>query len=391
MASSASQTSRAANVFVVGAEAIRDVRGLLSLRADVHVIGSDSDGVQLPALNGSVDVVLLAASRADAVADELATIREQTTAPIVVALTHPAVDLLNEVVALDPADVLVLPQPPEIIAFAIRKAADAGPADGVARHAGKVITVFSPKGGSGKSVVATNLGVALARQGLRTVLIDLDLQFGDAALMLSLDRHTSLFDLVSSPGELDAEKLRGFLLDHRTGLSVLAAPPRPQDGDRIDDKRIASLIDVAKGMFDAVVIDTAPLFDVSMLTALDRSDELLLVSGHDLPSVKNVRLGLDTLDLLSFPRDRITIVGNRQGMRGGIDTAALEEVLGQRPRFLLPDDEAVSACVNRGAPVFTIDERAPFSRAIRAMAGALVTAPTKAAGSKFSVFGGRRR
>jgi len=371
---------------IIRSEHVPSLRGMLSIRPDIDL--RDDNISQLASLNGSLDVIVLGANDPSTVAHDVAAVRERTSAPVVIALGRHDDVLLQEVLTLDPADVLVLPQPPEIIAFTIRKAAE-----GVSGHAasgplGKVITIFSPKGGSGKSVVATNLAVAMARAGRQTLLIDLDLQFGDAALMMSLDREKTLFDLVSAPGDLDADKLRGYLLAHPSGVAVLAAPPRPQDGDRIDDKRIASLIEVARGTFDAIIIDTAPLFDVSMLTALDRSDELLLVCGHDIPSLKNVRLGLETLDLLSFPRDRVKLVANRQGMRGGIKTSELAEILGHELRFVLPEDDSVPTCVNRGAPLMSVNDRSSFARAVRDMAGQLLATPAKPGRG---AFGGKLR
>lgn len=343
---------------------------MLSLRRDVVVVGNDLEVPLVADLNGGIDVVLLNASRGASLSADVAKIRERTAVPVVIALRGEDVSLLDEVLGLDPADVVVLPQPAEVIAFTIRKAGGnlISAADD---RDGKVITVFSPKGGTGKSVISTNLAVAFARAGSRTLLIDLDLMFGDAALMLSLGRDKSIYDVVSASEKLDAEKLGAYLLEHDSGVMLLAAPPRPQDADGIDNKRIASLLDIARASFDVIVIDTAPLFDAAMLTALDRSDSLLLICGHDVPSAKNVRLGLSTLDLLRFPNERITLVGNRRGMPGGIKTGELESVLKHALRFALPEDEAVPSCVNRGVPVVSTEEKSAFAAAIQAMAGEL--------------------
>ena len=114
--------------------------------------------------------------------------------------------------------------------------------------------------------------------------------------------------------DLDAEKLRGYILRHESGLSILPAPLRPEEGEAIDATRIAGILQTARAMFDAIVVDTAPLFDGPMLTALDRSDQLLLVSTPDVPSMKNIRLALQTLELLGFPIERVALVANRVGM-----------------------------------------------------------------------------
>ena len=370
MVNNGSIGSGAVRVFIVGPDDVPSLRGMLSLRRDVTIVGSDLDVPLVADLNGGIDVVLLNASRGASLSSDVAKIRERTAAPIVIALRREDETMLDEVLALDPADVVVLPQPAEAIAFTIRKAGGIL-ASTTAERDGKVITVFSPKGGTGKSVVSTNLAVAFARAGSRTLLIDLDLMFGDAALMLSLGRDKSLSDVASASEQLDAEKLGAYLLEHDSGVMLLAAPPRPQDADKIDNKRIASLIDIARGSFDAVVIDTAPLFDAAMLTALDRSDVLLLICGHDVPSVKNVRLGLSTLELLRFPNERISLVGNRRGMPGGIKTGELESVLKETLRFVLPEDDVVPSCVNRGVPVVSTEEKSAFATAIQEMASDL--------------------
>src|SRR5581483_5493788 len=388
MASSA-RTLTTLRTWMVGGGYGSRLHDALSSRSDVKLLGAGENG---SASVEGVDVVLIEAGPHDDFAAQLASVRERVSVPVVFAVVEEARDRVNEVIALNPDDIIVLPQPADVVAFVLRKAATGGGsgAAGRDRAAGKVITVFSPKGGTGKSVIATNLAVGLSSiLGLRTVLLDLDLQFGDAGLMLGLPRGMTLYDVISAPGEIDAEKLDGFLLEHKSGLRVLASPPRPQDGDRIDDKRGGTLVDVARTAFDAVVIDTAPLFDLSMLTALDRTDELLLLCGHDLPSLKNVLVSRDTLDLLSFPRDRVSVVANRRGMRGGLKTSEVAEILGGPPRFVVPEDDLVPSSVNRGVAPITADDKNAFAEAIVHIGSELLDA-ARVQPSKRSLFGSRR-
>jgi pilus assembly protein CpaE len=319
----------------------------------------------------SADVVLHVARAESPIANEVAALREQTPAPIVLALVGARPGLVDEALEVSLSDMLLLPQPPDVIAFSLRKAARER-AGGQARVS-RTIMVSSTKGGTGKTSVAVNVAVALVQRRLRTLLIDLDVQFGDVGIVLGLDRPTkTLHDLTASPGELDAEKLRGYVLKHESGLNVLPAPLRPEVGETIDATRIAAVLQIARSLFDAIVVDTAPLFDGPMLTALDRSDQLLLVSTPDVPSMKNIRLAFQTLELLGFPLDRVSLVANRAGMAGGASVAEMSDTIGREVRFVLPDDAGVPRSINSGVPAVLFETRGPFSRSLKALVETLV-------------------
>src|SRR5438045_2857923 len=208
-------------------------------------------------------------------------------------------------------------------------------------HNGRIVTVFSPKGGTGKTVVATNLATALAKhEGRRTLLLDLDLQFGDAAIMLGLEPDKTIFDLVVAPGELDSEKLAGYTVKHASGLDVLPAPLRPEDAELVTEAKLGRLLEVARESYDVIVVDTSPFFHGPMLATLDRTDELLLLCGLDVPTLKNVRLSLQTLELLSFPKQRVRIVLNRSNSKVGLQPNEVEGALGMQVPSREPSDRA---------------------------------------------------
>ena len=178
--------------------------------------------------------------------------------------------------------------------------------------------MFSPKGGTGKTVTATNLACAFAKyEKKRTLLIDLDLQFGDAAIMLGLEPEKTIYDLVVAPGELDSEKLAGYTTRHASGVDVLPAPLRPEDAELVTEPKVNRLLEVARGSYDLIVVDTSPFFHGPMLATLDRTDELLVLCGLDVPTLKNVKLAQHTLDLLSFPASRVRFILNRWTPRSG--------------------------------------------------------------------------
>jgi pilus assembly protein CpaE len=278
--------------------------------------------------------------------------------------------LLDEALDADVADVLLLPQLADNVVFALRKAAHtARRSDGGRGRQGTIVTVFSPKGGTGKTVVATNLASALAKlEGKKTLLVDLDLQFGDAAIMLGVEPEKTIFDLVVAPGELDSEKLSGYTTHHPCGLEILPAPLRPEDAELVTEAKLARLLEVARESYDAIVVDTSPFFHGPMLATLDRTDELFLLCGLDVPTLKNVKLSLQTLELLSFPRDRIRIVLNRANSKVGMKPSEVEDALGMKLSHQVPSDRAVPVGVNRGKPVVLDDDGAEFSRALRALA-----------------------
>jgi pilus assembly protein CpaE len=307
-------------------------------------------------------------------ARDVANMRRQTTAPIILLATRTEAALVDAALDAGVDDILILPQPLETIAFAVHKAAQSGKAqastDG--EHASQVITVFSPKGGTGKTVVATNLGAYLAaKTRKRVLLIDLDLQFGDAAIMLGLDPKRTLTELAQAPGELDAGKLAGYTTTHRSGLDVLAAPLLPEQADLVTEPKVLRLVEVAREAYDLVVIDTSPFFYGPMLALLGPTDRLLLLCGLDVPTLKNVKLSLRTLELLGFPADRTNLILNRVSSSVGLTADDVRETLGVRVTFEIPNDPVVAPSVNRGTVPSLADEGSEFSRALAQVAASL--------------------
>jgi len=325
---------------------------------------------------GHLNVVLFATDSQTLPSDQLAVVREHTRAPIVVLASGEASQLLEQALDADVADVLLLPQLMDNVIFAIRKAAHAGrrllagPVSAV--NHGRIVTVFSPKGGTGKTSIATNLATALAKhEQRRTLLLDLDLQFGDAAIMLGLEPEKTIYDLVSAPGELDPEKLAGYTTRHPSGLDILPAPLRPEDAELVTEAKIGRLLEVARTSYDVIIVDTSPFFHGPMLATLDQTDELMLVCSLDVPTIKNVRLSLQTLELLSFPMKKVHLVLNRANTKVGMKESEVETALERKIRYQVPSDRAVPVSINRGTPVVLADAGADFSTALRDVAKAV--------------------
>jgi pilus assembly protein CpaE len=386
------QTREKTRVFITGnCEGLSELSDALGRHSELDLVGkTDQVREGAGALTGGHLQAVLHATRSSALpVDEIAAIREYTQAPIVLLASGEASALLEEALDADVADVLLLPQLTENVVFAIRKASHSGrrSKDGRPRGNGRVITVFSPKGGTGKTVTATNLSACFAKNGgKKTLLLDLDLQFGDAAIMLGLEPEKTIYDLVVAPGELDSEKLAGYTTRHPSGLDILPAPVRPEDAELVTETKLSRLLEVARESYDVIVVDTSPFFHGPMLATLDRTDELLLVCGLDVPTLKNVRLALQTLELLAFPQNRIRVVLNRANSKVGMKRAEVEGALEVKVRFEVPSDRAVPIAVNRGNPAVLAESGADFSKAIREMAKGLQPAEAAKAAQKRGLF-----
>jgi pilus assembly protein CpaE len=368
--------SDAIRIYLTGdCEGFPELRDALAQHGELEVVGfSDHVAQATGALAGGHLGCVLHATRSESFpAGEVAAIREQTRAPIVVVASAAGGELLEEALASD-VDVLLLPQLVDNVVFTIRKASLARRPAPVAAKArtGRVVTVFSPKGGTGKTVTSSNLAAALARRGKRTLLLDLDLQFGDAAIVMGVEPEKTIYDLVVAPGELDFEKLAGYTTKHPSGLDILPAPLRPEDAELVTESKITRLLEVARECYDAIVVDTSPFFHGPMLATLDRTDELLVLCGLDVPTLKNVRLAMQTLELLSFPLTRVKFVLNRANTKVGLSKREVETALKVTIGIELPSDRAVPVSVNQGSPVVLANGSCDFAKSIAKLAKTVV-------------------
>ena len=301
--------------------------------------------------------------------------------PAVVAVTerHPS-PWFAEALALGVDDVLVLPQAPESLGMAAAKAKAMrsrrfavvqSQAYAKASREAQIVTVFSTKGGSGKTVIATNLAVCFARQGLRTLLVDLDLHSGDDALVLGLSPRWTVLDLVQSPGDLDAEKLAGFVTRHSSGVDLLPAPTRPDEEELVAIDRLEPLLEVARRSYDAVVIDTSSSFAPATLLAIDHTDTLILVGASDVPTIKSLKIALETLDMLEMTLRDTRILMNRSGAKVGLEDRDVERTLRREITYTLPSDKAVPISVNRGQPVVVDNPKSRVARSLLEIAQSL--------------------
>ena len=218
---------------------------------------------------------------------------------------------------------------------------------------GKIITVMAAKGGSGKTVFASNVASLLAQWGEaeRVVIADADLQFGDVALVLQVDPKHTVVNAAKEGERLDNQFLETVLATHSSGMRVLAAPLEPAFADEVPTVTYTRILTMLKSMFDYVVVDTAPSLDERLLAILDKSDVVLFVVDMDLPSVKNAKLALETLRILNYPANKIRLVLNRSNSKARLDVDEIERSLRLPISASVPSDGLLPASINEGIPI----------------------------------------
>ncbi|MEV0720360.1 P-loop NTPase [Asanoa sp. NPDC050611] len=248
----------------------------------------------------------------------------------------------------------------------------------------RIVTVFSAKGGCGKSTLATNLAVCLADGGRRRVcLVDLDLAFGDVGIMLQLAPDRGIADVVASRDRIDAGLVRAMLTSYAPGVDVLLAPVGPTEAERIDRDLVVAVLAAVRTMADYVVIDTPAHFTEGVLAALDVTDVPVLVATPDVPALKNLRIAMDMLDLLGLGKDNRLVVLNRSDAKVGLSGADIERVLQSRTSAHIPSSRDVPISINRGTPIVVEKPGHPVSKAIRDLAAGAIAQQANGRGGRW--------
>jgi len=373
-------------------EPIPGVRLDLEERLGPGVSGFETIESVLPRLIGSPTVVVLGPSCSDA--DVLSSVERSLSARPDVGVVLVADELSTTVLQLalrsGVKDVLTLQGDTLQIVEAIERVGsglrpDNGSAQpsnnlpvttggGDSSELGRVTTVFSTKGGSGKSVIATNLAVVLAeRSEGPVVLVDADLQFGDVAVMMKLAPTHTVVDAVSNIERLDTSLLESLLATHEpSGLRVLPAPLEPAFADQIGANDMVKIIEILQHFCAHVVIDTPAYFNDVVLGLVEVSDDVLLVAGMDIPNIKNVKIGLQTLRLLNTPMEKLRLILNRANSKVKLDIGGVERTLQVSAEALVPSDVVVPQSVNKGVPFVLSHPKSGVAKSIRSLADTLL-------------------
>ena len=234
---------------------------------------------------------------------------------------------------------------------------------------GQIITVASAKGGSGKTVTATNVALLLNRiADSKVVLVDGDLQFGDVCLLLQLEPRFTMVNAAHELHQLDGEMLDSLLTEHPSGLKVLAAPLEPAFADDITTAGLMQMLDVLQESYDYIIVDTASMLDELILSLIEKADHVLMVVDMDLPSVKNAKLALETLRLLKFSTTNVSLVLNRSNSKAKLETKEIEGALKMELSASIPSDAAVPNSVNEGRPVVETDPKSKVAKGFESVA-----------------------
>lgn len=288
---------------------------------------------------------------------------------------------MQQVFAAGGDDIVPLPETPERITHVLQKAIARKRRATLAHGAepGSLICVLGPKGGTGKTVTSCNLAVALAEQDQRTCLVDLDLHFGDVGLGLRIHPERTIYDLARAGGTLDAEKVDDYLTDHESGVRVLLAPVRPDHAGAVKPEFVSEVLAQLRSLSDVVVVDTPAGFPPEVITAVDNSTNVCVVGTLDAFSLKDTKLGLETLDRMGYDQDAIRVLLNRADTSVGIGRDDVKAILDREPDVLVPSQRDIPRTVTEGTPIVTAQPKSTAACAFRNLAALYTTAPARPA------------
>jgi len=382
------------------AETRENVRKLLQFEADVEVVGaarSGKEGIQL-SQELSPDVVLMDINMPDIdgiTATE--TIRQKMPSVQVVILSVQGdQNYMRRAMLAGARDFLTKPPSGDDLISAIRRAGEMarterakGPTPGRAAPAapgmaavmpgaprmtrGKIITVYSPKGGTGCTTIAVNLALALHNDDTRVILVDANLQYGDVAVFLNEQGKNTILELAPRVDELEPDLVEEIMIKHEaSGIRILAAPQKPELAEKVSAAQFTRVLDYLRNLYAYVVIDTSPTLTDIIVSAIDISDAIVVVTTQEIPAIKNVRLFLDLLQTMGISRDHIVFTMNRYDKRIAITPDRVADNLKQEIATVIPlDERVVIPATNRGVP-FMLDNRAqPAARGIFSLAEAV--------------------
>src|SRR5512138_3763003 len=377
------------------AETRENVRKLLQFESDVDVVGTARTGKEAIQISQDLnpDVVLMDINMPDmdGIAATEAIRSHQPAVQVVILSVQSDQNYMRRAMLAGARDFLTKPPMGDELISAIRRAgamAQSERSKSAQMQAaipamnlggmnmvfggpkGKIVTIYSPKGGTGCTTIAVNLALTLHNEDTRVALVDGNLQFGDVAVFMNEQGKNTIADLSGRAEELDPEIVEEVMLKHAaSGIHILAAPSRPEYAEKVSSGQFTRLLEYLSQLYAYVVVDTASLLTDVTLSAIDVSDVIVLVTTQDIPSIKNCRLFLDLLQTMGVDRQRILFAMNKYDKRISITPERVAENLKQEVSSVIPLDEAtVMKAVNRGVPFVLDSKNQPASRGILSLA-----------------------
>ena len=375
-------------------ETRENVRKLLQFESDVEVVGVARTGKEAIQVSQDLqpDVVLMDINMPDmdGITATEAIRAKQPAVQVVILSVQGDQNYMRRAMLAGARDFLTKPPMGDELISAIRRAGamaqseksksaqiavapisgNLGSMIGYGGPKGKIVTVYSPKGGTGCTTLAVNLALTLNNEDTRVALVDGNLQFGDVAVFINEQGKNTIIDLAPRADELDPEIVEEVMLKHASsGLHVLAAPSRPEYADKVSSGQFSKVLEYLRQMYAYVVVDTAALLTDVTLAAIDVSDLIVLVTTQDIPSIKNCRLFLDLLQTLGIERDRVLFIMNRYDKRINITPDRVTENLKQEVVAVVPfDEQTATKAVNRGIPFVLDSKNQPAARGVFSLA-----------------------
>ena len=356
-------------------ETRENLRKLLYFENDIEVVGaaiSGEEGIQMAKeLEPHIVLMDINMPGVDGITAGEAISQEVPASQVIMMSVQGEADYLRRSMLAGAREFLIKPFSSDELVSSIRRVYELGaaqraryqapapPVSATARRQppppeelGKVISVFSPKGGTGCSTIATNLAIALQTgTEARVVLVDGNLQFGDIAVLLNLKPVRTVADLVPHMNELDGELIHSVMLPHSSGIKALLAPPRPEMADLVVPDHMKRILEELKKSFDFIVVDTWTSLHDLVLTIMDVSDRIVLITTPDIPSIKNTKLFFEVTEALGYPPEKVFLTINKVDRRSSIRAEDIETGIKHPVAATLALDERVATpAANQGAP-----------------------------------------
>ena len=364
-------------VLSTGLDNFKEIRSALSSDSRVQLLAGGNDTEQLyeevMRLKPAAALITLGANAEQAIKLIRRLTSEAPKTVLIAAANNAAHDLLLESLRAGAREFLKLPISAEELKTVLDRVVEfcAGQVE-VPKKKGRMIAVFSSKGGCGTSFIATNLAVAT---NARTALVDLNLQAGDLPLFLGIDPKYSFADMAENRARLDDSLINSFVAPYSSNLWLLAAPKEADSADEIEPEHVFDVLQRMRESFEYIVLDPQHTFDSITLAALDLSDEIVLVLTLDIPAIRSTQRALEIFDRLGYPRKKIRIVVNRWSKQIDLDLRQVEKFLGEPVIGFIPSEyQTAVTSINLGQPLVKSDPSCKISMEIKRIASTLINA-----------------